>query len=136
MQGFFWLFVFSVSQSLMSGSQREERKNGGKGIGLFNPKDIASAREGGTCNQCSKIPASVSSSSIQSTDPLCLDNPILLAHPGSHKLCTSCSRNTRRATFHGLRDWKCVCTCTHAHSLSCPNSLRPHGLQSTRLLCP
>ena len=42
----------------------------------------------------------------------------------------------------GNKERVCVCVCvrasarTHARAQSCPKSLRPHGLQPTRLLCP
>ena len=110
----------------MSGSQREERKNeGGKGTGLFNPKDIASAREGGTCNQCSKIPACQQQQQSEHR-PLMFGQP----NPSCPPWLPQAMHKLLQAYTQGHLPWvERLEVCAHAHmlthSLSCPTLYDP-----------
>lgn len=38
--------------------------------------------------------------------PWCLENRVLIAHPGFHKLCADCSRNRCTAAWHWMEVWE------------------------------
>ena len=90
MQLFLNVLVFNVW--LWKG---EKMKNWGgeekQGRGFLSPLEVTSAREGGACNSCCPPPCPLL---LCDQKQRYLEDMVLFAHHGSHKLCIVYAKNT------------------------------------------
>ena len=89
---------FWVSQSLLSGFQkREKRKMKEGGAGHLNSLEVTPTWRRRGMPQCREVLLQACASVVigsQGTDPRCLEDSIFLGHPHCHGLCVGCPRNT------------------------------------------
>ena len=109
--------VFECPTLLCLPPKKGKRKNEGREnrvlAGFLNPLEVSSAGRGGGLQKWREVqqqgPAEITllaslrpgaAISDQSTDPLCLGDGVLFAHPGSCNLCASSSRNRCKPVCH------------------------------------